>query len=68
MLAIDDALQRLADIDRRAAEVVTFRYFAGMTVRETASALAVSTGTVDNDWAFARAWLHRQLSDKESGP
>jgi DNA-directed RNA polymerase specialized sigma24 family protein len=41
--------------------VVSLRYFAGLTVEETAAALDVSPGTVKNEWAFARAWLHREL-------
>lgn len=61
LLALDAALTRLEALDARRAEVVALRFFAGLTVEETARALDVSPGTVKNDWAFARAWLHREL-------
>src|SRR5271167_1225068 len=57
ILALDEALDRLAAIEPRAAEVVKLRYFAGLTVAEAAAALGISTRTADNDWAYARAWL-----------
>jgi RNA polymerase sigma-70 factor, ECF subfamily len=62
LLALDDALQRLGALDERHARVVECRYFAGMTIEETAGALAVSPATVKRDWTLARAWLHRELS------
>ena len=62
LLAIDDALNKLAALDARKAEVVKLRFFAGLSVDETANALGVSPRTVDNEWRFARAWLHRELS------
>ncbi len=65
LVAIDVALERLADIDRRKAEVVELRFFAGLSAEETAQALGVSLRTVQTDWAFARAWLYRML--KEDG-
>lgn len=61
LLALDAALARLEELDARKAEVVSLRFFAGLTVEDTALALGVSPGTVKNDWAFARAWLHREL-------
>ncbi len=61
LLALDEALQRLATKDPQAAEVVKLRYFAGLTIEETASALGISVRTVNRHWAFARAWLFRQL-------
>jgi RNA polymerase sigma factor (sigma-70 family) len=60
-LAVNEALERLERFDARKAEVVMLRYFAGMTIDETADALGVSPRTVDGDWRFARAWLHRAL-------
>ena len=57
LLALDEALDRLAAVEPRAAEVVKLRYFAGLTVAEAAAALGVSPRTVDGDWAYARAWL-----------
>jgi len=61
LLALDEALQRLALEDPQAADVVKLRYFAGLTIEETASALGISVRTVNRHWAYARAWLFRQL-------
>ena len=66
LLALDEALQRLEQDDPRKARVVMLRHFAGLGVEETAAALNVSPATVKNDWAFARAWLHRELSKGET--
>jgi RNA polymerase sigma factor (TIGR02999 family) len=62
VLALDEALTRLASTDPRKAQVVNLRHFAGLTLEETAAALEVSLATVKADWSFARAWLHRELS------
>jgi RNA polymerase sigma factor (TIGR02999 family) len=62
VLAIDEALDRLQRVGPRHAEVVLLRYFAGLSVDETASALDLSPKTVSNEWRFARAWLYRELS------
>ena len=56
LLALNDALDRLATIEPRAAEVVKLRYFGGLTVAETAATLGISPRTVDEDWSYARAW------------
>ena len=64
LLALDEALDRLAAIEPRAAEVVKLRYFAGMTVAQAAAVLGISTRTVDSDWAYARAWLVTALQDE----
>ncbi len=61
LLAIDDALERLAVDDPAAAEVVKLRYFAGLTIEETAAALNISVRTVNRHWTYARAWLYQQL-------
>ena len=61
MIALDAALERLADLDERQARVVECRFFAGLTIEETAAALDVSTITVKRDWSMARAWLNRAL-------
>ena len=61
VLAIDAALQRLAEIDPRKSRVVELRYFAGLTVEETAEALRVSPETVMRDWKMAKSWLAREL-------
>jgi RNA polymerase sigma factor (TIGR02999 family) len=62
-LALDEALDRLATAEPRAADVVKLRYFAGLTVAEAAAALGISPRTADNDWAYARAWLADALRD-----
>ena len=61
LLALDEALTRLAEVDPALAHLVELRYFAGLTVEETAEALASSPATVKRQWAFARAWLKRAL-------
>jgi RNA polymerase sigma factor (TIGR02999 family) len=62
ILAVDEALKRLEAAAPRQAEIVMLRYFGGLSVDETAEALGVSPRTVDYEWRFARAWLHRELS------
>ena len=61
LVAVDEALTRLEAADPRKAQIVSLRYFAGLTVEETAAALDLSPATVKNEWAFARAWLYRAL-------
>jgi RNA polymerase sigma factor (TIGR02999 family) len=63
LLALDEALDRLAAVEPRAAEVVKLRYFAGLTVAEVAAALGISPRTADADWAYARAWLVAAIRD-----
>jgi RNA polymerase sigma factor, TIGR02999 family len=62
VLALDEALQRLAQLDPRQARLVELRYFGGLSIEETAEALEVSPATVKREWATARAWLRRELS------
>lgn len=62
MLAIDEALKRLEAVDKRKHDVVMLRYFAGLSIEDTAAAIGVSPATVKNDWTFARAWLKREVS------
>lgn len=62
MLALDDALQVLAEKDARAAKVVELHFFGGLNVAETADALGISPATAKRDWSFARAWLKRELT------
>ena len=64
VVAVDDALERLAAHDPRKARVVELRFFVGLSMAETAQALGVSVRTAQNDWAFARAWLYRELKGK----
>jgi RNA polymerase sigma factor (TIGR02999 family) len=69
MLALDEALDRLAALDPRKCQVVELRYFSGLSVEETAEALNISVETVMRDWKFAKAWLHRGLSgENHDGP
>lgn len=62
LLALDECLQRLESIDRRMAEVVKLRYFAGLSVEDTASALGITSRTVRRDWTAAKAWLFREVT------
>ena len=62
VLALHDAIDRLAALDAEQARLVELRYFAGLTIVETAKALGVSTATLKRDWEFTRRWLHRELS------
>lgn len=61
LLALDEALERLATVDPRAARVVECRFFGGLTERETAEVIGVSTRAVAGDWVVARGWLYRAL-------
>lgn len=61
LLALDDVLTRFAAVDERRAKVVELRVFGGLTTKETAACLGVSTRTVEGDWAMARLWLAREL-------
>jgi len=62
VLAVDEALKTLEQTAPRQAQVVMLRYFAGLSVDETAAAMNISPRTVDAEWRFARAWLHREFS------
>ncbi|MCC7415610.1 MAG: sigma-70 family RNA polymerase sigma factor [Acidobacteria bacterium] len=68
LLALEAALTRLEAIDPRAAQVVALRFFSGMSSPETAEHLRVSVRTVESDWAHARAWLNRELSQAGGRP
>ena len=62
LIALDEALNRLEEFDEQQARIVELRYFSGLTLEETAAALKISRTTVANDWALAKAWLHRELT------
>jgi RNA polymerase sigma factor (TIGR02999 family) len=62
VLAVDEALTRLAEFDPRQARVLELHFFGGLTFDEIASELGVSTRTIKNDWRMARAWLYQQLA------
>jgi RNA polymerase sigma factor (sigma-70 family) len=68
LLALDAALTKLAAEDPQAARLVELRHFAGLTVPEAADVLGVSPRTADRVWAFARAWLHRELAGTAADP
>lgn len=63
LVALDEALDRLAAVDRQAAELVHLRFFAGMTLPEAARLMGISPRTADRLWAYARAWLHQELQE-----
>ncbi len=67
LLKLNTALDRLEARDKRQAEVVMLRYFAGLTIEQTSQAMGISTGTVKNEWTFARAWLRRELDSLQPG-
>ncbi len=64
-IALDEALSRLTEYDRRMSEVVTLRHFAGLTIAETADVLEISPRTVRREWDCAKAWLYHQLSKED---
>jgi RNA polymerase sigma factor (TIGR02999 family) len=63
IIALNDALNRLEEVDERKAKVVELRFFGGLTVEEVAEVLNISTVTVLRDWAFAKAWLSREMQN-----
>jgi len=63
LVALDEALERLAGLNERLSQVVECRFFGGLTEEETTEALGVTSRTVERDWAKARGWLHRELSN-----
>ena len=64
LIALDEALDRLASHDRRKAELVKLRFFAGMTIHQAAAMLGIAESTADADWAYAKSWLRVELADK----
>lgn len=62
LIALDEALTRLAHLDERQSRIVELRFFSGMSVEETAEALGVSPATVKNEWRTAKAWLYQELN------
>jgi RNA polymerase sigma-70 factor, ECF subfamily len=63
VLALHEALERLATFDERQARIVELRYFGGLDIEETAEAMSISPATVKREWAMARAWLRRELGE-----
>jgi len=68
ILAVDDALQALGKIDRQQSRIVELRFFAGLTIEETAEVLGISPSTVKRDWILAKAWIYRALSQSSAQP
>ena len=66
LLAMDEALVRLAALDPRAVELVNLCFFAGLTQEEAAKELGISVSTIERTWAFARAWLFREMEKERS--
>jgi RNA polymerase sigma factor (TIGR02999 family) len=66
VLELHEALEKLETLDERQAQIVTYRFFGGLNIDETAEALSISPATVSRDWTMARAWLHRELSRSAS--
>jgi len=64
LLALDDALRRLEELDLQKSRIVELRYFGGLTIEETAEALRISPATVKRDWSMARAWLRSEISNE----
>ncbi len=64
VVALDEALERLATVDPQQSRVVELRFFAGLSVKETAEALGVSPATVKRDWATAKLWLYNELTTR----
>jgi RNA polymerase sigma-70 factor (ECF subfamily) len=61
LLKLDEALERLSQLDPRQSKIVELRFFGGLTVEETAELLEISPKTVKRDWSMAKAWLHGEL-------
>ena len=68
LLALDEALQKLAQVDQVKADLVKLRYFAGLTLEEAAQALGMARSTAAEHWAYARAWLRVEITKGDEGP
>ncbi len=62
LVALDEALTRLAEFDERQARIVELRYFSGLSIEETAEVLGISPATVKSDWNVAKAWLRHEIT------
>lgn len=67
LLDLNDALDRLAELDKQRSEIVEMKFFGGMTTEEIAEALQCSASTVERGWTFARSWLYKELESKQRG-
>ncbi len=68
LIALDESLKRLADVNERHHHIVECRFFGGMTIPDTAAALGLSRATVERGWGMARAWLYRDMKLSAEGP
>ena len=64
LLAVDEALERLTDIDARKGRIVELRFFGGLSLQETAEVMGISSPTVQREWRAAKTWLYRMLKDE----
>lgn len=65
VLALDEVLQRLASLDEQQSRIVELRFFAGLSIEQTAEVVGASPATVKREWATARAWLHREMRNRQ---
>ena len=63
LVALDEALERLAQMDQRQSRIVECRFYGGMTIKETGEALGISPATVTREWAVAQAWLYQAIAE-----
>jgi len=68
LIALDEALSKLAEEDRTVADLVKMRYYAGLSIEQAAAVLGVSRRTADRYWAYARAWLYQEITKAEKPP
>ena len=68
LIAVDEALEKLAELDPRQSRIIEFKFFTGLTTQEIAEVLGISTATVEREWTFARAWLYNALKSQGTGP
>jgi RNA polymerase sigma factor (TIGR02999 family) len=66
LIALDDALERLSELDEQQSRIVELRFFAGLTIEDTSEVLGISPATVKRDWTSARAWLYREIASSEA--
>ena len=64
MIALDEAMKQLAELDERKSRIVELKFFGGMTTEEAAEVLSISTATVQREWRLARAWLYKAISSQ----
>jgi RNA polymerase sigma factor (TIGR02999 family) len=67
LLALDEALTKLAKMDKQQAQIVELRYFGGLTIEETAEVMGIAPATIKRDWKLTRTWLYRELGGKNGG-